>query len=324
MGLATRLGFGNALFAIFLVAGQVLAQPFPSKPIQLVLPGSPGGGIDVVARLLAKKLGESSGWQITVQNRTGAGGIIAAEFVAKAAADGYTLLLSDTGLLAVNPNIYSKLPYDPLKDFTPVMLAASPAFFLVSNAALPVQSVKELVDYVKANPGLPFGTQGTGSQPHMAMELFNSLAGLRMTHVPYKGTGESVPALVRGDIKAMFITLAPVRSYVQAGTLRVLAVGTPKRSTVMPEVPTIAESGLPGYDFSGSIGFVAPAGTSRNLIDRINGEFARALATPEVAQRLVAFGFEPVGSTPGEYAEAIRAEIRLFGKLVKGTKGSME
>lgn len=303
--------------ALLALASQCGAQGFPARPIRFVVPFGTGGAPDVVARVIGKRLGENLAQQVVVDNRPGASGIIAAELVAKAPADGYTLFVSSIHHLAINPALFPKLPYDPIRDFAPVTLAVTTPLFLTVSAALPVGSVMELVAYAKANPGLPFGSSGNGSQHHLGMELFKLLTGVDMTHIPYKGVAQSVPAILSGDIALMLVALPSVLPHVKTGKVRLLAVAEAKRSPLMPDVPTIAEAGVPGYEISPEIGFVAPAGTAKDVIAKLNREIVKVLKSAEVVQQLMPLGIDPIGSTPEQYAESIRRNIEKYGKLVK-------
>ena len=297
--------------------GHTSAQTFPSKTIHFVVPYGRGGSPDVMSRVLAQKLSENIGQPVVVDNRPGAGGIIAAEAVAKAAADGYTLFIADTGHVAINPSLYAKLPYDPIKDFTPVTLAVTTPLFLAATATLPIQTVKQLIDYANSKPGLPYGSSGNGSPHHLGVELFKLLTGVKMTHVPYKGVAQSVPALVAGDVAVLFAALPSLSPHVRSGKVRLLAVGTAARTPLMPEVPTLAESGAPGFEIDADIGFLAPAGTPREVVQKLNSEILKVLHAPDVKQRLAGLGIDVAGSSPERYAEAIRAKIQRYGKLVK-------
>jgi len=297
--------------------GHTSAQTFPSKTIHFVVPYGSGGSPDVMSRVLAQKLSENIGQPVVVDNRPGAGGIIAAEAVAKAAADGYTLFIADTGHVAINPSLYAKLPYDPIKDFTPVTLAVTTPLFLAATATLPIQTVKQLIDYANSKPGLPYGSSGNGSPHHLGVELFKLLTGVKMTHVPYKGVAQSVPALVAGDVAVLFAALPSLSPHVRSGKVRLLAVGTAARTPLMPEVPTLAESGAPGFEIDADIGFLAPAGTPREVVQKLNSEILKVLHAPDVKQRLAGLGIDVAGSSPERYAEAIRAKIQRYGKLVK-------
>jgi len=302
--------------ALSMLATQCAAQEFPSRPFRFVVPYGTGGGPDVIARVIAQRLGQNLGLSVVVDNRPGAGGIIAAEIVKKAPADGYTLFVADTGHLSINPSLYPKLPYDPLRDFAPVTLAVTTPLYLVANAALPIQTVRQLIDYAKSHPGVPFGSSGNGSVHHLGMELFKSLAGVDMTHIPYKGVAQSVPAVISGDVAVILAALPSVLPYVKAGKVRLLAVATPKRTLIMKDVPTIEEAGVPGYAIRVDAGFVAPAGTPNSVIARLNSEIVKVLAAPDIVQRLSPLGFEMIASTPEQYKETIRADTLIYGKLV--------
>ena len=235
-----------------------------------MVPYGAGGSPDVIARVLGQRLAENLGQQVVVDNRPGAGGIIAAEIVAKSPADGYTLFIADTGHVAINPSLYPKLPYDPLRDFTPVTLAVSTPLFLAANAALQIESVKQFIDYAKAKPGVLYGSSGNGSSHHLGMELFRLLTGVSMTHVPYKGVAQSVPAVITGDVAVIFAALPSLAPHVKTGKIRLIAVGTAKRTPIMPDVPTVAESGAPGFEIDADIGFLAPTGTPREVVAKLN------------------------------------------------------
>ena len=314
-----RLTAALAAFACMLLATaiQCAAQNFPTRPIRFIVPFAGGGSPDVMARVVGKKVGESLGQPVLVENRPGASGIIAAETVARAPADGYTVFVSSVPHLAINPHMFPKLPYDPLKDFAPISIGVTTQLFLVVNATLPVRSITEFLDYAKAHPGLSYGTPGTGSQHHLAMELFKQQAGINLVHVPYKGVAQSTLALLAGEIDVNLTSFPTVAAHVKTGRLRLLAIAEGRRYSRMPELPTIAEAGLPGYEISTEIGFVAPTGTPRPVIEKLNSEIVRALRTPEIAQHLITLGMDPVGSTPEQYAESIRANYVKYGKMVK-------
>ena len=314
----------SALLALScLCAATAFAQGFPVKSIRLIVPYGAGGASDVLSRALAQKMSESLGQQVVVENRTGAGGIVAAELVKSSAPDGYTLFVADTGPLAILPALQPKLAFDPLKDFTPVILAASAPFFLSVGAALPVQNVAQLVQYAREKPKLPYGSSGNGSGNHLTMEQLRFTAGIDLIHVPYKGNAQSVPALLAGDIALLFVGLASIAPHVKSGKARILAVATPRRSPQMPDTPTVAET-YPGFEMNLTIGIVAPAGTPRDVVTRLNTEFARALAAPEVAQRLASLGIDPLAGSPEAYAEQIRADLPRLRKLVKDTGATVD
>lgn len=297
------------------------ALAFPGGPVRFVVPQPPGGMPDSLTRVIANGLA-ASGWSTVVENRPGGAGIIAAVLVAKAPPDGQTLFIADYGALAINPALYTKLPYDPVKHFAPVTLAASGALFLAT--ALPVQSLKEFIGYAKEHPGLAFGSAGNGTLHHLGMELFRQLSGIEVTHVPYKGAAQVVPALLAGDIAVSLVALPSALAHVKSRKLRLLAVSEAKRPSFMPDVPTIAEAGLPGYEIASGMGIVAPAGTPSEIIAMLNREIVKVLRTPEVGQQLVGMGIEPIGNTPEQYADIIRACIEKYGKLVRSSGARVE
>jgi len=299
------------------------AQPFPSKPIRMVAPSSPGGPVDVIARVLAPGMTETLGQQVVVENRAGAAGLIGAELVAKAPADGYTVLLGFSGPLAIVPNLNEATPYDPVRDFAPVSLAASAPYALLVHPAVPARSVKELVALAKARPGkLNYASGGNGTGIHMAGELFNLTAGVRILHVPYKGAGPGMAALMSGETDMMFNGLSPAIPQMKSGRLRGLAVGGEKRSPLMPELPTVAESGLK-FNTTGWYGILAPRGTPQPVVAKLQGELARALGTAAVKEQLTKMGVEGIGSTPEQFGSLIREEMEKWGKVIKaaGLKG---
>jgi len=299
------------------------AQPFPSKPIRMIAPSSPGGPVDVIARVLAPGMSETLGQQVIVENRAGAAGLIGAELVAKAPADGYTVLLGFSGPLAIVPNLNEATPYDPVRDFAPVSLAASAPYVLLVHPAVPAKSVKELVALAKARPGkLNYASGGNGTGIHMAGELFNLTAGVRILHVPYKGAGPGMAALMSGETDMMFNGLSPAIPQIKAGRLRGLAVGGEKRSPLMPELPTVAESGLK-FNTTGWYGILAPRGTPQPVIAKLQSELARALNNAAVREQLTKMGVEGIGSAPEQLASLIREEMDKWGKVIKaaGLKG---
>jgi tripartite-type tricarboxylate transporter receptor subunit TctC len=305
--------------ALILAAGVAYGQAFPSKPIHFVVPIGTGGAPDVLARTLGQRITESTGQPVIVDNRPGGGGIIAVESVMRAAPDGYTLLVADSSNYAIAPSLYAKLPYDPLRDFVPVTLAAAPPIFMVANAATPIRSVQDLITLAKSGPAISYGSSGNGNGNHLAMELFRSLTGTNLAHIPYKGVATLVPALLSGDVSVGFAGLPSVQPHARAGKLRILAVASGRRSALAPDVPTVAESGVPKFEVNISIGFLAPAGTPRDAVTRLNEELVAALKLPEVRQRLELVGIEPVGSTPAQFGQLIRSEMQDFRALVKAT-----
>ena len=294
-------------------------QVYPSKPIRLVLPYPPGGGSDIIARPLAQLMSASMGQQLVVENRGGAGGNIGMDYVAKSPPDGYTLVFAITAQLAVNPSLYPKLPYDLIRDFTPISLLGIAPYLLVTHPALPVKSVKELVALARAKPEeLRFGSAGNGSGAHLAGALLNSLAGVKTVHIPYKGGGPAMTDLVAGQLQLSYLTYTSSNGFIRAGRLRALGVTTAKRSPVLPDLPAIAES-VPGYDSAVWYGVLAPAGTPADIIARLNREFLAALKNTELRQRLIPEAFEPIGTTPEHLGEYMKSEIARWAKLVKAT-----
>ncbi len=311
----------RCLFSAFGIATLFIAMPadaqtWPAKQVRMVVPYTPGGGIDTVARLLAQKLGEQTGGVFVVDNRPGAGGVVGAEIVARAAPDGHTLLASSTEF-AINPAV-RKLPYDALKDFAHVSQLASVQFVLASHPSVPIRSVKDLVALAKARPGqLTYGSSGTGGGPHLAGELFQAMSGIRWVHVPFKGAGPAAIAVMSGEIDFSFGATIGLLGPVRSGKLRAIAVTGTRRFAELPDVPTVAESGVPGYSATGWYGLYAPGGTSPELVRRLHIEATRALGAPDVKEKLAKAGNEYVMSPPDEFAAFVRAEIAKWSKLVK-------
>ena len=296
------------------------AQPYPSKAIRFVVPYPAGGPLDTVARLLGQKVSESTRQPVIVDNKPGAGGNIGADAVAKSPPDGYTVLMGAVATHAINPTLYSSIPYDAVKDFIPVTQVASTPNVLVVNPSVPAANVRDFIAYARANPGkLNFGSGSTGSAGHLAGELFKTMAGVDMTHVPYKGAAPAMTDLIGGQIQLMFDNLASSLAQVRAGKVKALAVTTAKRSALAPELPTIAESGLPGFDISTWFGIFVPAGTPREVVDRLHAEFVKALAAPEVREKMVNLGAEPVGNKPEEFAAYIRTEADKYARVIKAS-----
>lgn len=300
------------------VGAQTGAPAYPTKPIRVIVPYAPGGAPDSVARVIGQAVGENSGQQVIVENRPGGAGVPAAEAVIRAAPDGYTLLIADSSVYAITPSLSAKPPFEPLRDLAPVSLAVNSPLLLVVNASVPANNVREFVALAKAKPGMAFGSSGNATVHHLAMELLRSLAGVEFTHVPYKGAGQSVPAVVAGDVAAIFAAIPAVSAHAKAGKVRILGIATPQRTSIMPELPTISEAGVPGCELTISIGFLAPAKTPPEIVRRLSDEIVKALKQPEVRQRLGgAFGFDLIGSTPEQYSEAIRVELQTYGKLAR-------
>jgi tripartite-type tricarboxylate transporter receptor subunit TctC len=304
------------LLAALLCSSIVIAQDYPSKPIRFIVPFPPGGATDTFARILGQKMTDSWGQQVVIDNRAGAGGNIAAELAVKSPADGYTIIIVGMSH-AVNVSLYRKIAYDPVKDFAPITQVASVESFLVVHPSLPAKSVKELIALAKARPGqLNYGSGGNGAPGHLAGELFKMLTGINMVHVPYKGA-QSMVGLLNGDHAVEFNNLITVGAHIKSGKVRVLAVGSAKRSPLMPEVPTMREAGVPGYEKVQWFGVLAPAGTPQPIISKLNAEMVRALRFPDVAKRLRDLGSEPVANSPEQFDVLIKSEIKKWANVIK-------
>jgi tripartite-type tricarboxylate transporter receptor subunit TctC len=300
-------------------AGEALAQPYPNKPIKIVIPAAPGGGADIVGRLIGPRLAERLGQPVVMDYRAGAGGIIATESVARAPADGYTLLMGYIGTLGVYPGLYQKLSYDPLRDFAPVAFLAAIPSILVVHPSVPANTVPELIALAKAKPGtLNYASGGSATAPHLAGELFKSLARVDLVHVPYKGSGPAMNDMLGGQVSVMFNTMVQTIPYVQSGRLKALAVTGAKRSAALPNVPTVAEAGVAGYEIVGWFGIVAPAGTPREIVARLNAEILAVLAEPQLKEQMTALGSEPTDiRTPEQFGGFMRNEISKWTQVVK-------
>ncbi len=295
-----------------------LAQSFPDRPIKLIVPFGAGSAVDTIARAMAAQASEQIGQPIQIDNRTGANGIIAAEAVARAAPDGYTLLMPNDGIMAANPALYAKLPYDPIKDFSAITLTSTVPLVLVAHPSFAASNVQELIAGVKAKPGaINYTSTGSGSAQHLAMELLMDAAGIKLTHVPHKAMGAALTDLMAGTIPVMFTGISNVVSLAKEGKVKVLAVSTAKRSPVMPQVPTLAEAGVAGYNYAAWNGIVAPAGTPAEVVRRLHSEFSKALAHPNVRAKLGGLGFDLVGSGPQEFSELIRSDVARLARLVR-------
>ena len=293
------------------------AANYPSKPVRFIVPFAPGGGTDIVARAIAQKLSEEWGQQVVVDNRGGGATVIGTELGARAAPDGYTLTMGTT-TLAINPSVRRKLPYDALKDFAPVTQTAFQAYVLATHMSVPAKSVKEFVALAKAKPGtLNFGSPGTGTGSHLAGELFRAMSGIHVVHVPYKGSGPALSDLVGGQIQFILGTILSTYPQVKAGRLRALGVSGSKRSAVMPEVPTIAEAGVPGYSATSWNGVIVPARTPQAIVRKLNRDIVKVVHSPDVRERLAGDGGEAVGGTAEEFANHIRSEMTKWAKAVK-------
>jgi tripartite-type tricarboxylate transporter receptor subunit TctC len=301
---------------LFCISQAVFAQDFPNKPIRMIVPYAAGGLPDTMIRILTA--GELLGQPIVVENRGGAGGISGSEAVAKSAPDGYTLLVADVGQVAINPYIFSKLPYDPQKDLTPVTLIGTSVLYLCLHPSVPAESFKDLVAYIKANPGkVNYGSSGVGSIHHLATEALKVALKLDIVHVPYKGTGQAVPALLGGQVTMLYSSLPPIEAHLKDHKVKIVAVSTSKRTAELPEVPTVAENGVPGYHFAPEIGVLAPAGTPAAVVQKLAAELGKAARHPDTVKRFTQLGIEAVGSTPSEYAALIRASDKRYAEVVR-------
>ena len=293
------------------------ADSYPARPVRILVGLAPGGGTDIQARLFAQKLTENVGRSFIVENRTGAGGTIAYGLASKAPPDGYTLLAVARGY-SITPAIYSKLPYDPLKDLTPISLVVQAPLLLLAHPSLPVKTAKDLVAMARAKPGiLDFGSAGHGTSTGMALEMFRTMGKLKVTHVPYKGTGQALIETMSGQVHAIFGNPLSSYQHVKSGRLRGLGVSTAQRSKVFPELPTISESGVPGYETATWFGMLAPAGTPAAIVNKVNAELLKTLKAPEVLDRLAPDGGEPVGSSPEQFARHLQREIARWRKVVQ-------
>ncbi|MFO1310444.1 MAG: tripartite tricarboxylate transporter substrate binding protein [Burkholderiales bacterium] len=306
------------------IAAITSAQDYPAKPIRLVVPQPAGGPTDIVARLVAQKLSERLGQQVVVDNRPGAGSNIGTELVAKAPKDGYTLVVATVQHI-VNPFLFPSLPFDPVKDFTPVTLMTKAYIVLDVNPEVPVQNVKELIAYAKSKPGgIAWASAGNGSTSHLALELFKVETGVPATHVPYKGTPPALNDLIGGRVQAMFDGVVTSLPQIKAGKVKPLAVASNTRSPLLPEVPTMAEAGVPGFETVGLAAILAPAGTPPAIVDKLHREIAAILRMPEVKNQLEQMGLEVVASSPSEFAAYIDGESRKWGKLIKDAKVTID
>jgi tripartite-type tricarboxylate transporter receptor subunit TctC len=295
----------------------VWAQNYPTRPIRLVVASSPGGASDILGRMLAQKLSDEFGQQVVVDNRGGASGVIGTDIVAKAAPDGYTLLIIQPSL-TINPSMISKLPYDAVRDFAPVSLVVDAAQIMAVNPSVPAKNVKELIALAKAKPGtLMFGSPGVGTSPHLTAELFKLTAGVDMPQVPFKGSGMAFVSLISGEVSVAFSTVLSALPHVKSGKIRALGVTTLKRVAVVPDVPTIAESGLPGFESSQWFGILAPARTPRPIVDRLYQALLRVSSSPEVKERLTSEGVDVVNRKPDEFAVVIKRELAQWAKVIK-------
>lgn len=317
---ALHIAFTAAAAAFLACSAYVAhAQAYPSKPVRLVVPFAPGGGSDTVGRMLGQKLSATLGRQFIIDNRAGAGGRIAAELVAKSVPDGYTLVFATSSIMATAPALYAKLAFDMPKDFAPISLVAYAVHVLIAHPSVPARSVKELIALSKRTPGrLTYASSGSGGPGHLSGELFTSLAGLKWVHVAYKGSAPATLSVAAGETDLMFSNIVPALPHIRSARLRALGVGSARRSALLPDVPSIAESGLPGFDVRQLYGILAPAGTPREVVRLLNEATAKAMQDPDVKERLLADGSEMLLSTPEEFEKIIIAEIAKWTKVIRG------
>lgn len=306
------------LLLTLVLAGAASAQNFPNKSIRFLVGFAPGGSTDIVARLIAQKMSDNVGQQVVVDNRAGAGGIIAAEILSKAPPDGYTMFACTTGNFAIIPYLYKTVPYNADKDLLPVTQTGSLPYIIVVHPSLPVKNVKELIAFAKSHPGqINYASSGIGSASHLSPELFKSMAGINIVHVPYKGTGNAMGDLLAGQVVMMFDQPVSSLPLVKAGKLRVLAISSGRRFPTLPEIPTVAESGIPGFEAVSWAGVCVPGGTPKDIVNRLQGEVAKVLKLPDVTDRLMRDGIEPIGSTPEQFNAFIQTEKIKWSKVVK-------
>lgn len=317
----------SARFALMLCVFSTVcaAQSYPSKPIRLIVPFAPGGGVDLIGRIIAQKLQEARGQPVIVDNRGGGGGNIGTDMVAKSPPDGYTLLMGYVGNLAINPFLFRKLPYDPVKDFSPISLAATAPNLLVAHPSVPANTVKDLVTLAKMKPGsLSYASAGNGTVGHMVAELFKSVTGIGIVHIPYKGNGPAVTDLLGGQVQLMFAAPGAVISFVEVKKLKALAVASNQRLPELNDTPTFAEAGFPGVEASGWYGVLTSAGTPRNIISALNKEIVRIMQMPDVKERLAVHGYKAVTSSPEEFAQLIKSDLVKWQKVVKASGAKVD
>ena len=319
--ITVRSGFRvAALLGTALLAGQACGQAYPVKPIRLVVPQPPGGGNDTIARLISQKLSAALKQQFTVDNRAGAGGLIGADIVAKAAPDGYTLLLANVAGMVIVPNIQKSMPYDALKDFAPVSLIASAPLLVVVHPSLPATSIKQLIALGKAKPRqINYASNGVGTSTHLATEMFKTMTKTDFVHIPYKGLGGAITDLLSGQVQLMFSSAVAMMPHVQSGRLRAIAMTGARRSAAIPHIPTVAEAGVPDYESGSWYGISAPAGTPRAIIDLLSQEIVAAVRAPDITDKLVAEAVIPVGSSPAEFSTHIHKEFARIGQVIKSS-----
>jgi tripartite-type tricarboxylate transporter receptor subunit TctC len=301
-----------------LMSANATAQSFPVKPVRMIVAFPPGGGTDIVARVVSQKLSDMWGQQVIVDNRAGAAGTIGTDLAAKAAPDGYTLFMGTMGNLTANTVLYTNLPFDVGRDLTPVTLVVKVHFVMVAHPSLPAQTVRDLIALAKAKPGqINYASSGAGGAPHLGAELFKSMAGVDLVHVPYKGSGPSFADLLGGQVSLTIDSLAQALPYIKSGRLKALAVTGAKRAPMLPDVPTMAEAGVPGYELTNWFGLVTRAGAPRDIVDRVNADVVKVVQMPDVRQRLLDMALDPVGDTPEQFGEFIRSETAKWVKVIK-------
>jgi tripartite-type tricarboxylate transporter receptor subunit TctC len=301
------------------------AQGYPNRPIRLIVPYPPGGTADLLARVLGQKLGETLGQPIVVENRGGAGGNIGTDLVAKSAPDGYTLLMANASVLAINPTLFGSLPFDPVRDFAPVSLFADVPLILVVHPSLPVNSVKDLIALARSKPGeINYAAAGMGSTTHLSMELFKTMAGVKMVTIPFKGSGPALAALIAGQVPVMFELAPTALGFVKSGKLRPLAVTSPARSPLMPELPTVAETGLPGFDVASWFGVVAPAATPKEIVARLNADIVKIVNSADMGERIAGLGAVAHSNSPEQFSQFILTEFKKWAQVVKDSGARVE
>ncbi len=301
------------------------SQSYPSKPIRLIVPFPPGGAVDILGRAMAQKLSENLPHNMIVDNRVGGAGAVGSEAAAKSAPDGYTLLMGSTTTISINPSLFAKLSYDPSRDFVPVTLVAFVPHLLVVNASVPAANLRELIALAKARPGqLNYASAGNGTPHHIAGEMFKQMAGVDMVHIPYKGTGPAVPDLIAGQVSFMSVEILAAMPHVKSGKLRALGIATSSRNPSAPEIPTVSEAGLPGFEVTSWYGILAPARTPKLITERLAMEMTKAIATPDLSERLASLGATPVGNTPDEFGVHLRREGEKWAKAVKASGAKVD
>jgi tripartite-type tricarboxylate transporter receptor subunit TctC len=314
-----------ALVVSIVASTAVEAQTYPSRPVRLIVPFPAGGGADIFARLIGRKLGEGLGQQVVADNRAGASGIIGCELAARAAPDGYTILMATTGTHTTNPAVYAKLPYDPVKDFAPISLVAESPFVLIVHPSLPVRNLKELIAFAKARPGeLTYGSSGVGSSSHLGFELFNTMAGIKGIHVPYKGLPAATADTISGNLVMSWDSITASGPHIRTGRIRALGIGSAKRSALMPEIPTVSEAGLKGFELGSWYALFGPAAMPRDTVKRLHGEVVKSLAAKDVRDQFAALGAEAVGSTPEELAAVVKRDLVKWAKVARAANVKAE